>query len=101
MSVGKFLARRLSNWSSTILKNQKAKVYGMNSDFNLPPEQRGVQRLVNQFNADEDLWHKLRVERCLRRLSHRKLSAKRHELLDLIDLLGARPLQDLIGFFRK
>jgi hypothetical protein len=73
----------------------------MNSDFNLPPAQRGVQRLVNQFNADEDLWHKLRVKRCLRRLSHRKLSAKRHELLDLIDLLGARPLQDLIGFFRK
>jgi len=73
----------------------------MNPDFNLPPEQRIVQRLVNQFNADEDLWHKLRVKRCLRRLSHRKLSPKRHELLDLIDLLAARLPQDLIGFVGK
>ena len=31
----------------------------MNPYYNLPPEQRRTQRLVDQFNTDEKLWKKL------------------------------------------
>jgi hypothetical protein len=34
---------------------------------NLPPDQRRVQRLVDQFNAEEELWRAFAVKRCLRR----------------------------------
>lgn len=63
----------------------------MNLYCNLSPEQRGVQRLVDEFNADEDLWRTLVLKRCLCRVSHRRLSPKRHKLLDLIDLFKITP----------
>ena len=31
----------------------------MNPYYNLPPQQRAMQRLVDLFNADERLWKKL------------------------------------------
>ena len=65
---------------------------------NLPSEQRRVQRFVDQFNADEEHRRTMAVKRCLRRLRHRRLPPKRQKLLDLIDLLSSRPLQDCIGF---
>ena len=34
----------------------------MNPYYNLPPEQRATQQLVDQFNADERLWRKLEPE---------------------------------------
>lgn len=73
----------------------------MSSYLNLPPEQRGVQQLVDQFNRDENLFRTITVKRCLRRLSHRGLSPKRQKLLDLVDLLSAPPHVDAIGVFRK
>ena len=39
----------------------------MNPYYNLPPEQRRTQRLVDQFNADEKLWKKLEPKRRARR----------------------------------
>jgi hypothetical protein len=77
------------------------RVYAMNSYLNLPPEQRGVQQLVDQFNRDENLFRTLTVKRCFRRLSHRGLSPKRQKLLDLVALLSAPPHVDAIGVFRK
>ena len=35
----------------------------MNPYYNLPPEQRTTQRLVDQFNADKRLWKKLEPKR--------------------------------------
>ncbi len=49
----------------------------MNPHYNLPPEQRATQRLVDQFNADEALWHKLEPRRHLRRKSQPRLSRKK------------------------
>jgi len=65
----------------------------MNSHLNLPPEQRRVQRLVDQFNADEEILRKLAIKRRLRGLRHAGLSPQQHKLHDLIDLRSARPLR--------
>lgn len=67
---------------------------------NLPPPQRSIQRLTDQFNADERLWRSLaekRGERRLRRKGQPRLSAKQHRLLDLLEFANARPPQDCIG----
>ena len=70
----------------------------MNPYYNLPPEQRFTQRLADQFNADERLWHKLAPKRRARRkLLGRLLSRKRLKTLDLRDFAKARPPQDCIG----
>ena len=70
----------------------------MNPYYNLPPQQRSTQRLVDQFNADEHLWRKLEPKRRLRRkLLRRRLSGKALKRLDLLDFAAARPPQDCIG----
>ena len=63
----------------------------MNPDYNLPPEQRLTQRLVDQFNADERLWRKLEPRRRARRklLSH--LPEKQLKKLDLDEFARERP----------
>jgi hypothetical protein len=69
----------------------------MNPYYNLPPEQRPTQGLVNQFNADERLWKKLaRRRRARRKLLRRFLSRKMLKTLDLFEFAHARPPQDCI-----
>jgi hypothetical protein len=61
-------------------------------DYNLPPEQRATQRLVDQFNADERLWRKLAPDRRARRkLLRRIVSRKKLKKLDLEEFANARP----------
>jgi hypothetical protein len=79
-------------------KSKKAEAHAVNSYPNLPPEQGRVQRLVDQFNADENIWRRLAVKRRLRRLSRRGLLPKWHELFDLVELHRGRPREDAIGF---
>lgn len=64
-------------------------------------EQRSIQRLIDRFNIDETLWRKLTVKRCLRRVSDRRLNSRRDQILDWLDELEARPLQEAIGFSRN
>jgi hypothetical protein len=69
----------------------------MNPYYNLPPEQRMTQCLVDQFNSDEQLWKKLEPRRRARHKLCPKLSKKRLKALDLIEFAKARPPQDCIG----
>lgn len=70
----------------------------MNPYYNLRPEQRATQRMVDQFNADERLWRKLEPRRRARRkLLRQRLSGKRLKQLDLLEYTQARPPQDCIG----
>lgn len=64
---------------------------------NLPSQQHQVQRLVDQFNADERLWRTLEGKRKRRRELGTRLSKKRHKQLDLLEFAKARPPQDCIG----
>jgi len=65
--------------------------------YNLPPEQRRVQRLVTGFNTDEQLWQRLDGKRRLRRRLFPWLSRKRQKQLDLYDFAKSRELQDCVG----
>lgn len=70
----------------------------MNPYYNLPPEQRPLQRLVDQYNADARLWRRLAPRRRARRkLLRRVLSRKKLKKLDLREFARARPPQDCIG----
>lgn len=74
----------------------------MNPYYNLPPEQRTTQRLIEQFNADEQLWRKLGPRRRARRkLLQRRLSPKALKSLDLLEFAAARPPRDCIGQWVK
>ena len=70
----------------------------MNPYYNLPPEQRPTQRLVDQFNADERLWKNLAPRRRLRRkLLRRVLSRKKLKELDLREFARKRPPAECVG----
>jgi hypothetical protein len=69
----------------------------VNPYYNLPPEQRGTQRVVEQFNGDERLWKKLEPLRKARRKLRPRLSRKKLKKLDLAEFAKARPPQDCIG----
>ena len=69
----------------------------MNPYYNLPPEQRTTQRVVEQFNADERLWKKLEPRRKARRKLRPRLSRKNFKKLNLAEFAKARPAQDCIG----
>jgi len=69
--------------------------------YHLPPEQRRVQRLVAQFNADEQLWRSLEAMRRRRRKVHPLMSAKLRRQLDLLEFASSRPLQDCVGQFSQ
>lgn len=73
----------------------------MNPYYNLPPEQGRVQRLVDQFNADEELRGRLEAKRVIRRIRYPRLSRTHRKLFDLLDLVFTRPLYDCIGFFKR
>ena len=70
----------------------------MNPYYNLPPEQRFIQKLLDHYNADADLWRKLAPRRYLRRrLLGRIVSKKKLQELDLAEFSSTRPPQDCIG----
>ena len=73
----------------------------MNPYYNLPPEQRRTQRLVDQFNADEKLWKKLEPKRLARRKLPPRRSPKKLKNIDLLEFAKARPPQDAIGEWIK
>jgi len=64
----------------------------MNPYYNLPPEQRFTQRLVDQFNTDERLWKKLAPRRRARRkLLKKLLPPKVLKEFDLLEFARERP----------
>jgi hypothetical protein len=69
----------------------------MNPYSNLPPEQHGVQRLVDQFNADERLWQTLHGQRRLRRKGRHRLSRRKHKALDLLEFAKAKAPSDAVS----
>jgi hypothetical protein len=69
----------------------------VNPYYNLPPEQRAVQRLAEQFSADERLWKKLEPRRRARWKLRPRRSHKKLKELDLQEFAKARPPQDCIG----
>ena len=69
--------------------------------YHLPPQQRRVQQLVAQFNADEQLWRSLEAKRRRRRKVHPRMSAKLRRQLDLLEFTVSRPPQDCVGQFPK
>ena len=69
----------------------------MDPYYNLPGEQRLLQRLVDQFNSDEELWKKLKPRRRFRRkLPRRVLSEGQIKRLDLLEFARERPPEDCI-----
>lgn len=71
----------------------------MNPYYNLPPEQRWIQKLVAQFNDDELLWERLKPRRRARRKARLALTRRQQKTLDLREFAQARPPQDCIGDF--
>jgi hypothetical protein len=69
----------------------------MNPYYNLFPRQRDLQRLIDEFNADEAVWRSLEPRRKLRRKILRRLTEKQHDALDLLEFAAKRPLEDCIG----
>jgi len=63
----------------------------------LASEQRRVQRIVDRFNADEQVWRRLEPRRRLRRALRRNLTEAQLRELDLRDFASARPPEDCIG----
>ena len=70
----------------------------MNPYYNLPPEQRLTQRLLDQFNTDERLWKKLAPRRRARRKLLRTFLSKRElKRLDLQEFERERPPLECVG----
>ena len=69
----------------------------MNSFYNLPTEQREVQRRVDRNNADEALWRKLAPRRRLRRKLLRVLGKRALHELVLREHAAASPPEDGVG----
>jgi hypothetical protein len=69
----------------------------MNHYYNLPPEQRFTQRLVDLFNADEKLWRKLEPRRKARRKLRPRVSKKKLKKRDLLEFRNARREPECIG----
>ena len=66
--------------------------------INLSSEQRRVQKIVDQFNADEHIWSSLESKRRQRGKLHPRMPAKVRTQLDLLEFATARPPQDGVGF---
>ena len=69
----------------------------MNPYYNLPPEQRRTQRLVDQNNADAQLWKEFEPRRRARRKLLPRLSKERLKELALREFAKARPPQECVG----
>ena len=71
----------------------------MTPHYHLPPEQRRVQQIVAQFNANEQLWRTLADKR--RRKVHPRMLARLRHQLDLLEFANSRSLQDCVGQFSQ
>ena len=70
----------------------------MNPYYNLPPEQRVIQRLADEFNADEQLWRKLESRRQARRKALGTfLSEEELKVVDLAEFAAERRQEECIG----
>jgi hypothetical protein len=69
----------------------------MNTYYDLPAEQRELQRRVDRNNADETLWRKLAPRRRLRRKLFRVLGKRTLHELDLREHAADRPPEDAVG----
>ncbi len=67
---------------------------------NLPAGQQFIQRMVDEFNAEERLWKSLALRRKLRKILHPKISRRKRQQLDLAEFASRQPLKDCIGFWR-
>ena len=67
---------------------------------NLPSRQQFTQRLVDQFNADEQVWASLEPLRKLRRKLHPRMSPRKRKALDLLDFARIQLLKDCVGSWR-
>ena len=67
----------------------------------LPDHQQFVQRLADQFNADERLWESLETLRRLRRKLHPRMKARKRKKLDLLDFANTQSPKDCIGCWRS
>ena len=66
--------------------------------YNVPPEQRFTQRLVDQFNADERLWKKLAPRRRARpKLLRLLVSRKMLKTPDVFEFAHEQPPQEGVG----
>lgn len=63
----------------------------------LPEKQRFIQRLADQFNADERFWESLEPVRRLRRALCPCLSRRKRKKLDLADFARAQPPKDCVA----
>ena len=84
----------------------------MNPYYNLPMNQRAVQRLADALNADESaaggLWQSLFSSRKRRRKKLKKLpnlpasglAGKLHQLLEMLEFERKRSLDACIGFIK-
>ena len=73
----------------------------MTPHYHLLPEQRRVQQIVAQFNADEQLWRSLESKRWRRRKMYPKIPAKLRRQLDILEFANSRPSQDCVGQFSQ
>jgi len=69
----------------------------LNTYPNLPESHRNAQVLADRFNADEQLWHKLRGRRKLRRKLLSWLTESEQRALDELEFSRTRPPDDCIG----
>jgi hypothetical protein len=69
----------------------------MNPHHNLPPHQRALQGLVDQWNADETLWRRLAPQRRLRRKLLCGSTMKQLRDLDQREHARLRPPDDCVG----
>ena len=69
--------------------------------YHLPPEQRRVQQLVAQSNANEQLWRSLEAKRRRRRKVRPRIPARLRHQLDLLEFAISRPLQGCVGQFSQ
>lgn len=64
---------------------------------NLPAQQWAAQHLIDTFNANEMLWHLLRIARKRRRKVLQRLTKKQHKVLDLLEFSAQRLPDDCVG----
>lgn len=67
---------------------------------NLPAGQQFTQRMVDEFNADENLWKSLALRRKLRKFLYPKMSRRQRQQLDLAEFSCHQPPKDCIGHRR-
>lgn len=69
----------------------------MNRKSSLPPTQQFVQRIVDRFNSDEEVWRKFVLKRIRRRAKHPEWTEDERRVLDLLEDARKSPPEDSAG----